>query len=76
MVRAELHAGVDILGLYSLLHQEDRFIDRQKKEIERQNREIEDLRRQKFHDDYYRSQYESGEVRVDELPSEDTFGGY
>lgn len=38
--------------------EQDSFIARQKEEMERQERELEDLRRQKLHDDYYRSQYE------------------
>ncbi len=34
------------------------FIERQKEEMRKQERELEDLRRQKFHDDYFRSQYQ------------------
>ena len=34
------------------------FIERQKEEMRKQERELQDLRRQKFHDDYYRSQYQ------------------
>jgi hypothetical protein len=34
------------------------FIERQKEEMRKQERELQDLRRQKFHDDYFRSQYQ------------------
>ncbi|MEY4701642.1 MAG: hypothetical protein RL326_1829 [Pseudomonadota bacterium] len=34
------------------------FIERQKEEMRKQERELQDLRRQKFQDDYFRSQYQ------------------
>jgi outer membrane lipoprotein SlyB len=54
--------------------EEDRFIERQKQEMERQQREIEDVRRQKYHDDYFRSRYLNGDS--EEPPPQDGFGGY
>lgn len=38
--------------------EEDQFIKRQKRAMEAQQKEVEDLRRQKYHDDYYRSRYQ------------------
>ena len=38
--------------------EQDDYIARQKEEMKRQERELEDLRRQKFHDEYFRSQYD------------------
>lgn len=34
------------------------FIERQKEEMRKQERELQDLRRQKFQDDYFRSQHQ------------------
>jgi hypothetical protein len=54
--------------------EEERFIERQKKELEKQAQEIEDLKRQKFHDDYLRTRYlKEG---TDGKPSRDGVGGY
>jgi uncharacterized protein YcfJ len=54
--------------------EEDEFIKRQKRVMDAQQREVEDLRRQKYHDDYYRSRY----LRTpqDEPPPQEDFGGY
>lgn len=38
--------------------EQSEFIERQKEEMRKQERELQDLRRQKFHDDYFRSQYQ------------------
>ena len=37
------------------------FMRRQEEELKRQQRELEDLKRQKYHDDYFRSRYPEGE---------------
>jgi uncharacterized protein YcfJ len=54
--------------------EEDRFIERQKNEMRKQGQEVEDLRRQKYHDDYFRSRYPSPESQSGQ--SGDGFGGY
>ena len=54
--------------------EEDRFIERQKAEMRKQGQEVEDLRRQKFHDDYFRSRYGSPEPK--EIPSGNGSGEY
>ncbi len=54
--------------------EEERFIERQKKELEKQAKEIEDLKRQKFHDDYLRTRYPK--ETSEGAPSRDGFGGY
>ena len=56
--------------------EEDRFIERQKLEAERQRREVEDLRRQQFHDDYYRSRYGQDGAEAPAQPDSEGFGGY
>lgn len=54
--------------------EEERFIERQKKELDKQAQEIENLKRQKFHDDYLRTRYPK--ETLEETPSRDGFGGY
>jgi hypothetical protein len=54
--------------------EEERFIERQKKELEKQSQEIDDLKRQKFHDDYLRTRYPK--ENPEGTPSRDGFGGY
>jgi hypothetical protein len=54
--------------------EQDRFLERQRQEMRKQEREVEDLRRQKYHDEYYRSRYRR-EVPAQE-GSDDAFGGY
>jgi hypothetical protein len=54
--------------------EEERFIERQKKELDKQAQEIENLKRQKFHDDYLRTRYPKD--TPEGTPSRDGFGGY
>lgn len=44
-------------GIEITTSEQREFIERQKEEMRKQERELQDLRRQKFHDDYFRSQY-------------------
>jgi osmotically inducible lipoprotein OsmB len=37
--------------------EQDEFIRRQQEEMKKQQRELEDLKRQKYHDEYFRSRY-------------------
>ena len=43
-------------------------------EIEKQQREIEDIRRQKYHDDYYRFRYGEGDQMAEPPASDQTLG--
>jgi NH3-dependent NAD+ synthetase len=54
---------------------QDLFIERQREELRRQAQEIEDLKRQKYHDEYYRSRYRREAPPAAER-SGDAFGGY
>lgn len=54
---------------------QDKFIERQREELRRQAKEIEDLKRQKYHDEYYRSRYRREAAPAAER-SGDAFGGY
>ncbi len=38
--------------------EQDQFMGRQREQMKKQEQELQDLRRQKFHDDYFRSQYQ------------------
>lgn len=52
--------GIDQVTDQSKLsvEQQDDYIAQQKEKMKQQERDLQDLRRQKFHDDYFRSQYE------------------
>lgn len=38
--------------------EQDQFMVRQREQMKKQEQELQDLRRQKFHDDYFKSQYQ------------------
>lgn len=46
--------------------EQDEFIRRQEEMMKKQQRELEDLKRQKYHDEYFRSRYPQGSTNGEE----------
>lgn len=40
--------------------EQERFIEKQRKQRKQQDKELQDLKRQQFHDQYYKSRYKTG----------------